>query len=71
LQAYEAVRQIIAPGEALAHAEAHMPGVRRQDMAALLEVLNTSLDQRYQAARIAANRASLALRNDPGPSDPV
>lgn len=69
LQAYEAVRQIITPDTL--HAEAYLPAVKRQDMAALLEVLNLSLDQRYQAARIAAKRASMALRNVPSTADPV
>ncbi|MCU7371577.1 hypothetical protein PEC18_12140 [Paucibacter sp. O1-1] len=60
LHAYEAIEQIVTADSL--RAESHLPLLKRDSLAALLGVLNSSLSQRCVAARAATNRVASAVR---------
>lgn len=61
LHAYEAIEQIVTADSL--RAESHLPLLKRDSLAALLGVLNSSLSQRCVAARAATNRMASAVRS--------
>lgn len=60
--AFQAIHQIVTADSQ--RAETHLPLLKRENLSALLGVLNDSLEARWKSARVAATAATQRLRAD-------